>query len=211
MSDNYHSVDNVEEIIAKYVEQFIQNNSAAQIISEHLYSLGIGLRPIVDHLTFRTHDVYKRSEEFIALGFEWDNEVGEKGLISFDDWWARVLRKPGFPALFIDQAYDGERGKPSVIPGWVDAFSDNVIHHIAVLVDDIDGSIEHLKKKGVEFAGDIVGEPRSNLRQIFTKADVKDGKAFTVLELTERHHGYSGFLPPQAEGLMKASTQTKKK
>jgi len=34
------------------------------------------------------------------------------------------------------------------------------------------------------------------LRQIFSKPEIKNGLAFTVLELLERHNGYEGFLPP---------------
>jgi len=207
-SGQYHAVDDVERVIGAYIDSFVENNAAAKVVSDHLYSLGIGFAPIVDHITFRTTDVLKRAEEFEQLGFAWDNKVGEKGLIEFDDWWARVLRKPGFPALFIDQAHEGSRGKSSVIPQWVEAFTDKLVHHVAIRVEDIDGAIEHLGKSGIQFAGNIVGVQGSDLRQIFTKADVKDGKPFTVLELTERHHGYEGFLPPQAEGLMKSSTET---
>jgi hypothetical protein len=32
-----------------------------------------------------------------------------------------------------------------------------------------------------------------------------DGQPFTVLELAERHRGYLGFLPPQADSLMKST------
>ncbi len=36
----------------------------------------------------------------------------------------------------------------------------------------------------------------------------KDGKVFSVLELIERRNGYTGFLPPQADGLMKSTRDT---
>ncbi len=206
----FNATDETEKVIGRYIEQFIKNNSAARFLAGELHKIGIGFRPIADHITVRTTDVMKRAEEFLKLGFVWDNEVGNKGLIEFDDWWARVVRKSGFPAIFIDQACAGERGKTSVIPPWVQAFGDKVLHHVAVQVDDIDAAIAQLKKHGIGCAGEIVGEKGSDLRQIFTQAEVRDGKPFTVLELAERHHGYAGFLPPQAAGLMKASTQTKK-
>lgn len=206
----YHPVDEAEKVIADYIERFIENNSAAQVLAEELDRTGIGFRSIADHITVRTRDVVKRADEFLKLGFTWDREVGNNGLIEFEDWWARVLRKPGFPAIFIDQAYEGERGKTSVITPWVDRFGDRMLHHVAILVDDIEVAIARLNKLGIRCAGEIVGERGSDLRQIFTQADVKDGKPFTVLELTERHHGYTGFLPPQAAGLMKASVETKK-
>jgi hypothetical protein len=32
-----------------------------------------------------------------------------------------------------------------------------------------------------------------------------NGKPFSVLELTERHRGYQGFSPPQANSLMQST------
>lgn len=204
---SYHAIDETERVIGRYVEQFIENNSAARFLAQELNRIGVGFRPVADHITVRTKNVLPRAQEFLSLGFHWDNEVGDHGLISFDDWWARVLRKPGFPAIFIDQAYEGERGKTSIIPGWVDRFGDKILHHVAVIVDDIEASIAQLAKQGIRCSGEIVGGRGSDLRQIFTEAQVRDGHPFTVLELAERHHGYAGFLPPQAAGLMKSSTQ----
>ena len=199
--------ESVDEIIQGYVDDFVKQNSAAGVIDRHLREIGIGLRPIVDHITFRTFDVDKRAVEFTSRGFFWDKELGKKGIIEYQDWWAKVYRHAGFPAIFIDQAYEGERGKTSLIPKWVKKFGDHTLHHIAILVDDIDQAIAALRKNGVELAGEVVGKPGSDLRQIFTKAQVKNGEAFSVIELTERHHGYAGFLPPQADGLMKSSVQ----
>ena len=206
----YHPVDETEKVISRYIEDFIEHNSAAKFLAKELERIGIGFRPIADHITVRTTDVMKRAEEFLKLGFAWDNVVGDKGLISFDDWWARVVRKPGFPAIFLDQGYVGERGKTSVIPPWVAKYGDKVLHHVAVGVDDIEVAIEMLGKNGIKCSGEIVGARGSDLRQIFTEAEVRDGKPFSVLELAERHHGYAGFLPPQAAGLMQSSVQMKK-
>ena len=109
--------------------------------------------------------------------------------------------------MFIDQAFAGERGRGSLIPQWVDAHGDQRFHHIAVLVEDIEAGIKTLKARGIECTGDIVGKRGSDLRQIFTRPEKKDGEPFTVLELIERHNGYSGFLPPQAEGLMQSTRE----
>jgi len=46
------------------------------------------------------------------------------------------------------------------------------------------------------------------LRQIFTAPERVDGEAFSVLELTERHHGFQGFSPPQANALMRSTVGT---
>ena len=164
--------------------------------------IGIGFRPIVDHLTFRTLNIDERSKQFLSQGYDYDSALGP---IEYDNWWARVYRKPGYPALFIDQAFDGERGKGSLIPEWVRKYGDQTLHHVAILVDDIEQAIFYLEKQGVPFAGKVEGERGTSLRQIFTQPEVRDGKPFSVLELTERHRGYTGFLPPQADGLMKST------
>ena len=62
-----------------------------------------------------------------------------------------------------------------------------------------------LKSNGVTFAGTVVGPAGGQLRQIFSAPELVDGQPFTVLELAERHRGYQGFLPPQADSLMKST------
>ncbi len=125
--------------------------------------------------------------------------------MQYDDWYAKVYRKTGYPALFVDQAYADTRGKTSIIPGWVAAFGDQVFHHVAVRVEDIDRAVARLKSNGVDFAGSIVGPAGGQLRQIFSAPEMVSGQPFTVLELAERHRGYQGFLPPQADSLMKST------
>lgn len=187
---------------AEYIERFLSENKAAHYLEKALSDCGVGLMPLVDHCTLRTLDVNNRAEDLLSLGFSQDQNLG---VLEFDNWWAKVYRKPGYPTLFVDQAFEGKRGEPSLIPEWADTHGDRRFHHIAVLVEDIEHAIEKLKTRGIEFAGQIVGEPNTDLRQIFTKPEIKNGKAFTVLELIERHNGYQGFLPPQADGLMESS------
>ncbi len=200
--------DRSEKTVRRYVEEFVRNCRAAGILREHLDKIGIGLFPLVDHITVRTLDVDRRAKEFIRLGFKWDKSVGVKGLLEYDDWWAKVYRKPGLPAVFIDQAFKGPRGNTSVIPPWVRRFSDRALHHIAVRVEEIEKAVSTMKKKGIRFAGPIVGGRGTDLRQVFTAADVKRGHPFTVVEIIERHRGYAGFSPPSADALMKSSVVT---
>ena len=192
----------LEKLLRGYLDAFIANNRAAKVVADGMRVVGIGFRPIIDHLTFRTLNVEKRAQEFLAYGYAYDAKLG---MIEYDNWWARVYRKPGYPTLFLDQAFDGPRGKGSLIPDWVRTFSDKTLHHVAVQVDDIESAIYYLEKQGVPFAGKIVGDKETDLRQIFTQPEISRGKAFTVLELTERHRGYTGFLPPQADGLMEST------
>jgi 4-hydroxyphenylpyruvate dioxygenase-like putative hemolysin len=84
------------------------------------------------------------------------------------------------------------------------------LHHIAVRVEEIETAVARQKRRGVSFAGGIVGERGGDLRQIFTAADARNGHPFTVVELIERHRGYNGFSPPSADRLMKSSVITAK-
>jgi len=191
-----------DKFFSRYIDDFLAGNSAARNLAESLKITGVGLMPLVDHCTLRTLDVDERAQEIIGLDFKYDESIG---VLEFDKWWAKVYRKPGYPALFIDQAFSGERGKTSLIPGWVKAHRDECFHHIAVLVEDIEIAMTAMKSKNVLFAGGIVGERGTDLRQIFTKPEERNGEVHTVLELIERHNGYAGFLPPQADGLMEST------
>lgn len=198
----YQSYKDADRLIDNYVSDYLQNNRAANALNELLDDAGVGLRPLVDHITIRTADVETRAIEFLQMGFIEDLSLG---VVEHDNWWAKVYRRPGLPAIFIDQAFGGERGKLSIIPAWVEKFGDRTLHHVAVGVGDIEHSISALSKKGIAFSGEITGDPQTPLRQIFTKADVKDGLAFTVLELAERRWGYTGFHSHQANTLMEST------
>lgn len=198
-----HLVAGYDAPVARLVEVYFQGNEAARMALDVANRAG---RPLViDHITIRTRNVAQRAEAFQRLGFQYRDE-----LIEYSDqgWWAKVYRKAGMPAVFIDQAYDDARGGKSLLPAWVDRFGDQVLHHIAIRVPDIDVAKAELEHAGVQFSGAIVGPRGTRLRQIFTAAEVRDGQAFSVLELAERN-GYDGFVPEQADGLMQSSTVKK--
>lgn len=194
--------DPLELLIKCYVDDFVAHNRAAKVLADGLRVVGTGLRPVIDHITFRTLKVEERAKEFLAHGYEYDSRLG---VIEYENWWAKVYRKAGYPVVFIDQAFDGARGKGSLIPEWVRQFGDKALHHVAIQVDDIETAVFYLEKQGVGFAGSIAGGRDSDLRQIFTLPEMNGGKPFSVVELTERHRGYAGFLPPQAESLMQST------
>lgn len=198
--------DPCEKMMQEKIKDYLANNKAAKIIAEHLDQVGTGIHPIVDHVTVRTLNVDESAKEFLKLGFVYDTKIS---VLEYEDWWAKVYRKNGYPAVFIDQPFEGKRGEKNVIHEWVREFGSKTFHHIAIQVGDIEIAVAQFKKLGIELAGDIVGERESDLRQVFTKPDMKNGKPFTVLEIAERHRGYEGFLPPQANKLME-STRLKK-
>lgn len=189
----------LDALISRMIDAYVSRNHAARVLQELMQDTGVGFYPVADHLTLRTLDIDRRAEEYTRLGYAYSETL------QYDDWYAKVYRKVGYPALFVDQAYPDERGKTSIIPAWVKKFGDQVFHHVAVRVEDIEKAIARLKAKGVVFAGQIVGARGGPLRQIFTTPEMIDGQPFSVLELTERHRGYQGFSPPQADSLMKST------
>lgn len=189
----------LETVITRMTTDFLEHNNAARVLRRALDEAGVGFVPVMDHLTIRTMDIDQRVREFVALGYGYDETL------QYEDWFAKVYRLVGYPALFVDQAYPDDRGKTSIIPRWVQKFGDQVLHHVAVRVEDIEKAILTLKAKGIVFAGEIVGAPGGILRQIFTAPEMIDGQPFSVLELAERHQGYQGFLPPQADSLMRST------
>lgn len=189
----------LDALIARMIQEYVSRNQAAKALRDSLDEAGVGFYPVADHLTLRTMDIDRCAEEFMKLEYMYSETL------EYEDWYAKVYRKIGYPALFVDQAYPDDRGRTSIIPGWVKKFGDQVFHHVAVRVEDIERAIEQLKAKGVVFTGQIVGARGGQLRQIFTAPEMVDGQPFSVLELTERHRGYQGFSPPQADSLMKST------
>ncbi len=189
----------LDGLMERMVAEYVARNRAAKTLKAMLDEAGVGFYPVIDHVTLRTMDIDRRAEQFVALGYAYEETL------EYDDWYAKVYRKVGYPALFVDQAYPGDRGTTSIIPGWVKKFGDQLFHHVAVRVEDIEKAIERLRNKGVVFAGKIVGASGGQLRQIFSAPEMVEGQPFSVLELAERHRGYQGFLPPQADSLMKSS------
>lgn len=199
-----HTMDKgveLEALLDGLVKDYVARNLAARVLQASLDEVGIGFRPVVDHLTIRTLDIDRRAGEFLRLGYAYAETL------NYDDWFAKVYRAPGFPPLFVDQAYPDAKGRTSIIPGWVGTFGDQTLHHVAVRVEDIEWAIHRLKGQGVVFSGDIVGTRGAPLRQIFTVPERVDGVPFSVLELTERHHGFQGFSPPQANALMRSTVE----
>jgi 4-hydroxyphenylpyruvate dioxygenase-like putative hemolysin len=189
----------LDALITRMIQEYVSCNQAAKALRDSLDEVGVGFYPVADHLTLRTMDIDRRAKEFTKLGYAFSETI------EYEDWYAKVYRKIGYPALFVDQAYLDDRGRTSIIPGWVKKFGDQIFHHVAVRVEDIERAIQQLKAKGVVFTGQIVGDRGDQLRQIFTAPELVDGQPFSVLELTERHRGYQGFSPPQADSLMKST------
>ena len=109
----------LEKLVHELVEDYVLRNQAARVMKEALDDAGVGLSPVLDHITIRTLTIDQRADQFVRLGYAYSETL------HYQDWWAKVYRVPGYPALFVDQAYDDERGITSIIPGWVNKFGDH--------------------------------------------------------------------------------------
>jgi len=190
-----------DAMVQVLLDAFWADNAAARVWGEECEQYGTPL--VIDHITLRCMNIDRRAAPFLSRGYV---DADERIEYPEQGWWAKVYRRPGYPALFVDQAYDDARGEKSLIPDWVRRFGEAALHHTAIRVPDIDAAVASLVKRGVGFSGEVVGRRGSRLRQIFTLAEVRDGAAFSVLELTERN-GYDGFHPDAADSLMQSSTK----
>lgn len=181
----------VGNVIANYVETFVTSNPAASLLREQLAAAGVGIRPVIDHLSFRTLSVPERAREFEALGFAYDDTIG---VVERDDFWFKVYRKAGFPAVLIQQAHEDARGASSPIPAWVERFTDGQLHHIGIMVDRLEDAVAALSTVGIGFVGQISGDGDSEFRNVYAEPQMVDGLPATVLELVERRWGFTGFL-----------------
>ena len=103
----------LDGLLERMVTEYVARNRAAKILKGLLEEAGVGFYPVVDHVTLRTLDIDRRAQPFVTLGYAYDETL------QYDDWYAKVYRKTGYPALFVDQAYADDRGKSSIIPVWV--------------------------------------------------------------------------------------------
>ena len=110
----------LDSLLDRMIAEYVTRNRAAKMLKTMLDEAGVGFYPVVDHVTLRTLDIDRRATQFVALGYVYDETI------EYGDWYAKVYRKAGYPALFVDQAYPDDRGNTSIIPGWVHKFGDGV-------------------------------------------------------------------------------------
>lgn len=185
----------LEDRLQTCLQTYLEGNRAARVMANGLRVIGVGLRPLVDHIAFWTRDAERLACSFLESGYTLDPEE----ILEYDGISLRVLRCAGFPPLVLEQETGGENG---LMSGWMDAFGDGALHHIGVRVDTIEEAVFFLEKQGIPFTGRTAGDRGSLLRQTFSLPEIVDGKSFTALQLVERRRGYTGFIPAQTGELM---------
>jgi len=58
----------LEAVIDGLLKNYLSRNLAARGLQAPLDEVGVGFRPVVDHLTIRTRDIDLRAEQFLRLG-----------------------------------------------------------------------------------------------------------------------------------------------
>jgi hypothetical protein len=186
-----------EGLVRRYVDQFAEHNRAAKVLMNDLRVIGVGLRPLIDHISFLTQDIRKRAAEFTACGYRYKSGPWH---LKAHCWQARVYCLAGYPSVIFFEPFEHK----GCIEKWLHAFNEEIPHHVAVKVDNLENGVFYLEKQGIPFAGNIIGSKDAKLRQVFTAPEAKDGRPYTALELTERHAGYEGFIATQMQDLMKS-------
>ena len=177
----------LEQVLKQYVTGLAEENSAVRVILRGLSLVGIGIRPILDHLIFRTVHLKERAREFLDLGYEKDPAAK---VLNHKGHGVEVLRRGCAPVILIEHPHE-KTGLE-----WVEHFGDTKPYAMAVRVDDIEEATFRLEKQAVGFIRPPAGKHGETLREIAALPEVRDGKNAHYLVLVERHAGDPRFYSP---------------
>ncbi|OQA58193.1 MAG: hypothetical protein BWY42_00155 [Candidatus Omnitrophica bacterium ADurb.Bin277] len=186
-SDLHLNVNALEQLLKKNIDAFAAVNPSAKVILRGLSLVGIGFRPVLDHLLFRTTRPSERVREFTELGYSGDPSArvmdGCGNPVS-------VYRCRCLPAILIEEA----RGKDS--REWVRLFGDSSPYMLGMKVDSLEEAAFYLEKQAVRFLRPEAGKPGEEVRAIAALPVFRDGAAVNVLVLVERHAGNTNYYGP---------------
>ncbi len=177
----------IEQVLKEYAEGLAAENPAVRVVTRGLLLVGVGIRPVLDHLVFRTVHLAERTQEFLALGYERDHAAK---ILEHRGHGVEVLRKGCAPAILVEHPHE----KSGL--DWVAHFGDKKPYALAVRVEDIDEAVFRLEKQAVGFIRPPAGQHGDILREIAAKPEIKDGKNASHLILIERHAGDQRFYSP---------------
>lgn len=177
----------LEQALKQYAADLASENSAVRVVARGLSLVGIGIRPVLDHLIFRTVHLKERAREFLDLGYERDLTAK---VLEHKGHGVEVLRRGCAPAILVEHPHE-KNGLD-----WVRHFGDKKPYAMAVRVDDIEEAIFHLEKQAIGFLRPPAGKHGENLREIAAYPEMKDDKNASYLVLVERHGGDERFYSP---------------
>lgn len=186
-SDLHLNVNTLEQLLKKNTDVFAAVNPSAKVILRGLSLVGVGFRPVLDHLLFRTTHPAERAQEFTELGYSKDLSAkvmdGSGNPVS-------VYRCRCLPAVLIEEA----RSKDS--KEWVRLFGSSVPYMLGMKVDSLEEATFHLEKQAVRFLRPGAGKLGEEVRAIAALPTFQDGAAVNVLVLVERHAGNANYYGP---------------
>ena len=177
----------LEQSLKQYAADLATENSAVRVVMRGLSLVGIGIRPVLDHLIFRTVHLKERAREFMELGYERDLTAK---VLEHRGHGVEVLRRGCAPAILVEHPHE----KAGL--DWVAHFGDKNPYAMAIRVDDIEDAAFHLEKQAVAFLRPPAGKHGDILREIATVPNMKDARPASYLVLVERHAGDSRFYAP---------------
>jgi len=177
----------VEQTLKKYTFGLALENTAVRVVTRGLSLVGIGIRPLLDHMIFRTVHLKDRTNEFLEMGYERD--LGAK-VLEHKGHGVEVLRKRSCPTILVEHPHD----KSGL--DWIAHFGDKKPYALALRVDDIEEAIFRLEMQAVGFLRPPAGKHGESLREIATLPEKKEGKNASCLILVERHSGDERFYAP---------------
>ncbi|HOW58141.1 MAG TPA: hypothetical protein PLO78_00280 [Candidatus Omnitrophota bacterium] len=177
----------LEAFLKKEVEDFALQNRAARIVARGLSLIGVGFRPVFDHIVFRTADIRKRAQEFLPFGYVKDASTR---ILLTKSPHVEVYRKEGYPAVMIEQAHH----LPAV--EWLNTFGEMMPYYLALQVDHLEDAAFSLEKQGIAFLRPESGGKGDHLRQIAAVPEMKGNQTATTIVLVERHAGDTRFYAP---------------
>ncbi|EFK97065.1 hypothetical protein LDC_0900 [sediment metagenome] len=180
MSLPVQNTSSLEASLKKYAEAFALQNHAAKVVMRGLSLVGVGLRPVLDHIAFRTLHLKQREQEFLDLGYEKD--VTAKVLLKKGHG-MEVFRRGCAAAIILEHPHE----KSGL--DWIAAFGDREPYYLAVRVEDLDEAVFCLEKQGIGFLRPMAGHRDDHLRQVAAVPEMKNGKEYSHLVLVERHAG----------------------
>lgn len=177
----------LEQALKRFVADLTAENSAARVVARGLSLVGVGIRPVLDHLIFRTVHLKERTREFLDLGYERDPAAK---VLEHQGRGVEVFRRGCAPAILVENPHD----KSGL--DWVAHFGDQKPYAMAVRVEAIEEATFRLEKQAVGFIRPPAGKHGENLLEIAALPEIRDGKHASYLLLVERHAGDTRFYSP---------------
>ncbi len=177
----------LEQALKQYVAALAAENPAIRVVTRGLALIGVGVRPVLDHMIFRTVHLKERSREFLDLGYERDPAAK---VIDHKGHGVEVFRKDHAPAVLVEHPH--ERSGLD----WVAHFGDQRPYALAIRVEDVEEASFRLEKQCVGFLRPPAGKHGEPLREISALPAVLDGRTGSHLILVERHGGDTRFYSP---------------